>query len=207
MRYTGPKNRLARREGMDLGLKTPGSKSHANLLKKISVPPGQHGGGRRVKKMSERGKQLREMQKLKHTFGITTKEMKRYFLMAVKKTGNTGLFMSQFLEKRLDNIVFRLGFAPTRASARQLVCHKHIKVNDRVAGIASMQLRPGDILTFTEEKTQKIQAIEKALSNKDFFIPAWIERKAVVGKLIAEPSSELIEKQIILRLVIEYFSR
>lgn len=207
MRYTGPKNRLARREGVDLGLKTPGSKSHANLLKKISVPPGQHGAGRRVKKMSERGKQLRETQKLKHIFGITTKEMKRYFILAVKKTGNTGLFMSQYLERRLDNIVFRLGFAPTRASARQLVAHKHFKVNEKVVGIPSMQLRAGDVITFRDEKTMKIQAIEKAIANKDLFIPTWLERKAVVGKLIAEPTSELIEKQIILRLVIEYFSR
>lgn len=207
MRYTGPKNRIARREGMDLGLKTPGSKSHANLLKKISVPPGQHGAGRRVKKMSEWGKQLRETQKLKYIFGITTKELKRYFILAVKKTGNTGLFMSQYLEKRLDNVVFRLGFAPTRASARQLVSHKHFKVNDKIVGIPSMQLRPGDVVTFLDEKTQKIAAIEKSLANKEVFIPAWIERKAVVGKLISDPTAELIEKQIILRLVIEYFSR
>jgi small subunit ribosomal protein S4 len=207
MRYTGPKNRLARREGVDLGLKTPGSKSHANLLKKISVPPGQHGAGRRVKKMSERGKQLREMQKIKHIFGITTKEMKRYFLMAVKKTGNTGLFMSQFLERRLDNVVYRLGFAPTRASARQLVAHKHFKVNDVRVGIPSTQLRVGDTVTFADEKTLKIQAVEKALANKDLFMPVWLERKAIIGKMIANPTSELIEKQIILRLVIEYFSR
>lgn len=207
MRYTGPKNRIARREGVDLGLKTPGSKSHANLLKKISVPPGQHGAGRRVKKMSERGKQLRETQKLKYIFGISAKGLTRYFRMAVKKTGNTGLFMSQFLEKRLDNVVFRLGFAPTRAAARQLVNHKHFKVNDKVVGIPSMQMRIGDVVTFTDGKTEKIPAVEKALENKDLFVPAWLERKAVVGKLVAEPTAELIEKQIILRLVIEYFSR
>jgi small subunit ribosomal protein S4 len=104
MRHTGPKNRIARREGIDLGLKTPGTKSHANLLKKVNVPPGQHGGGR-MKKMSERGRQLREPKKLKYLFGLSNKQLKRYFIQAVKKTGNTGLFMSQFLEKRLDNIV------------------------------------------------------------------------------------------------------
>lgn len=207
MRHIGPKNRIARREGIDLGLKTPGTKSHANLLKKVNVPPGQHAGGGRARKMSERGKQLRETQKLKYLFGLSQKQLKKYFIQAVKKTGNTGLFMSQFLEKRLDNIVYRLGFAPTRASARQLVAHKHVKVNDKVVNISSMQLRPGDVVAFADEATQKIPAIEKALANKEAVAPAWLERKAVVGKMISDPTSELIEKQIILRLVIEYFSR
>jgi len=206
MRHTGPKNRIARREGIDLGLQTPGTKSHANLLKKVNVPPGQHGGGR-MKKMSERGRQLRETQKLKYLFGLSNKQLKRYFIQAVKKTGNTGLFMSQFLEKRLDNIVYRRGFAPTRASARQLVAHKHVKVNDKVVNISSMQLRPNDVVTFASAATEKIPAIEKALANKDAMVPVWIERKATAGKLIGEPTSELIEKQVILRLVIEYFSR
>ncbi len=206
MRHIGPKNRLARREGIDLGLKTPGTKSHANLLKKVNVPPGQHGAGR-MRKMSERGRQLRETQKLKYIFGLSTKQLKRYFIMAVKKTGNTGLFMSQFLEKRLDNIIFRLGFAPTRAAARQLVAHKHISVNEKPVSIPSMQLRPGDTVGFLNESSQKIPFIEKALSNKDIILPVWLERKAVAGKLLSEPTSELIEKQIILRLVIEYFSR
>lgn len=206
MRQTGPKNRLARREGIDLGLKTPGTKSHANLLKKLNVPPGQHGTAR-MKKMSERAKQLRETQKLKHLFGLSQKQLKKYFILAVKKTGNTGLFMSQFLEKRLDNVVYRLGFAPTRAAARQLVTHKHFKVNDKMVGIPSMLLRPNDTVTFARPDTQKIPAVEKALANKESFTPAWIAREAITGKLVSEPTAELIEKQIILRLVIEYFSR
>ena len=206
MRHIGPKNRIARREGIDLGLKTPGSKSHANLLKKINIPPGQHGAGR-MKKVSERGKQLRETQKLKYIFGLSTKQLKRYFIHAVKKTGNTGFFMCQMLEKRLDNIVYRLGFAPTRAAARQLVGHKHIKVNDKPASIPSMQLRTNDVVTFLNEKSQKIPATEKTLLNKDIIMPAWLARKATIGKITGDPTSELIEKQIILRLVIEYFSR
>lgn len=206
MRHIGPKNRLARREGIDLGLKTPGTKSHANLLKKVNVPPGQHGKGR-MRKMSERGRQLRETQKLKYIFGLSTKQLKRYFIMAVKKTGNTGLFMSQFLEKRLDNIMFRLGFAPTRAAARQLITHKHITVNEKKVNIPSLQLRSGDTVGFVRESSQKIPSIEKAISNKDIILPVWLERKAVKGKLISEPTSELIEKQITVRLVIEYFSR
>ena len=207
MRHIGPKNRIARREAMDLGLKTPGSKSHANLLKKINIPPGQHGTGGRIKKVSERGKQLRETQKLKYIFGLSSKQLKKYFKMAVKKTGNTGLFMCQFLESRLDNVVYRLGFAPTRASARQLVCHQHVNVNDKLVNIASLQLRPNDIVSFAKAESQKIPAIEKALENKDALAPTWLERKGAIGRLTEIPGAELIEKQIILRLVIEYFSR
>ncbi|MFA5136287.1 MAG: 30S ribosomal protein S4 [Patescibacteria group bacterium] len=207
MRYIGPKNRIARREGVDLGLKTPGTKAHANLLKKVNIPPGQHGAGRRIKKLSERGRQLRETQKLKYTFGLSAKQLKRYFNMAVKKTGNTAFFMSQFLEKRLDNVLFRLGFAPTRAAARQLITHKHIKVNGKVASIPSMLIAVEDLISFAKEDSQKIPAIERAMANKDMMIPKWLEKKATVGKLISEPESDLIEKQIILRLVIEYYSR
>ena len=206
MRYTGPRNRLSRRENTDLGLKTPGSKAHASLLKKINIMPGQHGTrGRR--KVSERGKQLRETQKLKFIFGLSAKQLKKYFNHAVKKTGNTALFMSQYLEKRLDNIVYRLGFAPTRAAARQLVNHGHVKVGDKMVSIASYQVKINEVVTFGKEKSQKIPAIQSALNNKDLLFPVWLERKAVAGKLITEPTAELIDKQINLRLVIEYFSR
>src|SRR3989338_1026851 len=134
MRYTGPRNRISRREGMDLGLKTPGSKSHASLLKKMNVLPGQHGTrGRR--KVSEYGKQVREKQKLRYMFGITEKQLKNYFQKAVKKTGNTGEYLSQYLEQRLDNVVYRLGFAPTRSAARQLVSHRHVRINDKILSI------------------------------------------------------------------------
>jgi len=206
MRQTGPKNRIARKEGIDLGLKTPGTKTHANLLKKINVPPGQHGTSRR-RKVSERGKQLHEAQRLKYIFGTNMSQMKSYFKRAVKKTGNTGFFLSQFLERRLDNIVYRLGFAPTRASARQLVNHGHMKINDKKVDIASYQVKKMDIISFADEKSTKIPAIEKSISNKDIILPSWLERKGVVGKMISEPTSDLIEKQILLRLVIEYFSR
>lgn len=205
MRYTGPKNKVARREGVDLGLKTPGSKSHARLLKKLNIRPGQHGArGRR--KVSERGRQIRESQKLKFLFGITAQKAKNYFKRAVKKTGNSAFFISQFLEKRLDNVVYRLGFAPTRAAARQLVCHKHFKVNDKRVSIPSLELKIGDVIMFANEKSQKIPDVIKAFENKDVFIAPWLQRKAFSGKLTSEPTSELIEQQINLRLVIEYFS-
>lgn len=206
MRYTGPKNRLSRREGLDLGMKTPGSKSHAQLLKKLNVLPGQHGTrGRR--KVSDTGKQLREKQKLRFMWGVTEGQMAKYFAHAKKKKGNTGSHLCAYLEKRLDNSLYRLGFAPTRAMARQLVTHKHIKVNDRIVNIPSYELRPGDVITFAKEHTLKIPAVESSVSKKDAIIPAWLEKQGTAGKMVAEPTSELIEKMINLRLVIEYYSR
>ena len=128
---------------MDLGLKTPGSKNHARLLNKLTVLPGQH-GVRRRRKTSERGIQLREKQKLRFIFGISEKQMKNYFKKSVVKKGNTALYISQYLERRLDNIVYRLGLAPTRASARQLVVHGHIAVEDKKMSIPSYQVKVGD---------------------------------------------------------------
>ncbi len=206
MRYTGPKNRIARREGIDLGLKTPGSKSHARLLKKLNVLPGQHGTrGRR--KVSERGIQLREKQKLRFMFGLTEKQLKNYFGKAREKKGNTALHLSQYLEKRLDNVVFRLGLAPTRAASRQLINHGHVSVNDKKVRVASYQLRVGDKVTFIKDKSAKIPYIKASLDNKDLMIPSWVEKKAIVGRLAAEPTLDEIAKQINLRLIIEYYSR
>lgn len=206
MRHLGSKNKAARREGMDLGLKTAGSKSQASLLKRINVLPGQHGArGRR--KVSERGRQLREKQKLRFIFGITEKQLKSYFGRASKKTGNTALFLSQFLEKRLDNVVYRVGFAPTRAAARQLVGHGHIKVNGKKVTIPSFQVMPGDKITFAGEKSAKIPYVEAYASTKDMLFPAWIDRKPEQGSLTVDPTQEEIEKQVDLRSVIEYYSR
>lgn len=206
MRYTGPKNRIARREGVDLGLKTVGTKSHASLLKRLNILPGQH-GTRSRRKTSEYGKQVREKQKLRYMFGITEGQLKNYFQKSVKKTGNTGLYLSQCLEQRLDNTVFRLGFVPTRAAARQLVSHGHIKVNDRKLAVPSYQVRAGDVVTFVKEKSQNIPQVESTLVKKETIIPEWLERKGAVGKLVALPNADIIEKQINLRLVIEYYSR
>lgn len=206
MRYTGPRNRIARREGMDLGLKTPGSKSHASLLKKLNVFPGQHGmKGRR--KISEHAHQLREKQKLRYIFGVTEGRLKKYFSVASQKKGNTAFYLAQFLEKRLDNIVFRLGLAPTRSAARQLVTHGHIKINDKMLNIPSYQVKKDETVSFAKEKSSKIPYIEKMLENKDVIMPKWLDRKGTIGKLLSEPTQEEIEKQINLRLVIEFYSR
>jgi small subunit ribosomal protein S4 len=206
MRYRGPKNRIARREGVDLELKTLGSKSHARLLKKLGVPPGQH-GLRKRRKVSERGTQLREKQKLRYMFGITETQLKNYFKKASMKKGNTALYLSHSLESRFDNIVFHLGFAPTRAAARQLITHGHMIVNKKRLSIPSYQVKVGDEISFSDVKTTKIPYIETSIDNKDVILPSWLEKKATVGKLLKEPTQEVIEKLINLRLIIEYYSR
>lgn len=206
MRYTGPRNRLARRENLDLGLKTPGSKAHASLLKKLNVPPGQH-GTKGKRKVSEHGKQLREKQKLRFTFGITETKLSSYFAKAKSKTGNTAKYLSEYLEKRLDNVVMRMGFAPTRPAARQLIAHKHVKVNGHILSAPSYQVKVGDIITFNNEKSSKIPYIEAAMAKNDIPMPAWFERQGTAGKMISEPTGELIEKQFNLRLVVEFYSR
>ncbi|QQG44709.1 MAG: 30S ribosomal protein S4 [Candidatus Roizmanbacteria bacterium] len=205
MRYTGPKNRIARREAMDLGLKTPGTKSHASLLRRLNVLPGQQSIRRR--KISEHGKQLREKQKLRYIFGVTESQMKNYFKKAKSKLGNTGLYLSQYLEQRLDNVVYKLGFAPTRASARQLVSHGHIKVNEHIVTVSSYQVKTSNVIAFTNSRSEKIPYIENLLSKKEIIIPDWLEKKGTVGKMISTPSAENIEKQINLRSVIEFYSR
>ncbi|MBI2051543.1 30S ribosomal protein S4 [Candidatus Roizmanbacteria bacterium] len=206
MRYTGPKNKLARREGADLGLKTPGSKSHASLLRRLNVLPGQH-GIRKRRKLTERSRQLREKQKLRFLFGITESQLKKYFKRAVKMKGNTGDNLCQLLEKRLDNVVYRLGFAPTRTAARQLVGHQHVAVNGKTINIPSYKVSVKQQVAFAKEKTMKIPQVESILANKTIIIPTWLERKGAIGILKAEPTSEEVEKQINLRPVIEFYSR
>ena len=208
MRITTARNKLARREGTDLGLKTPGSKAHASLLRKLNILPGQHGTGtRRRRKQSERGKQLREKQKLRYMFGLSEKQLKNYFKKAVAMKGNSALNISQLLERRLDNVVYRLGVAPTRPSARQLVNHRHVKVNGEIVNVASYQVSDGDEVTFASEKSTKIPWVESALANKDLLIPGWLKKEDTKGKFVAEPTSEEIEKQVDLRSVIEFYSR
>src|SRR3989339_775200 len=124
-RYRGPKNRIARREGIDLGLKTPGSAAHANLMKRLKITPGMH-GQKRKRKPSDYGIQLREKQKVKRLYGLLEKQFRKYVEASLKSRGNTGEKLIGFLEKRLDNVVFRLGFAPSRPAARQIVSHGHV---------------------------------------------------------------------------------
>lgn len=206
MRYTGPKNRLSRRENLDLGMKTIGTKAHASLLRKLNVPPGQPGSGKR-RKVSEYGRQLREKQKLRLMFGLAEKQLSNYFANSIRQKGNTGEHLLAFLEKRLDNVVYRLGLAPTRAAARQLVNHKHIAVNGKIVSVASYQTRLNDVITFAKEASAKIPAIETSMNREDAIIPAWLERNKVAGKIIAPPDTKEVEKIINLRSVVEFYSK
>lgn len=206
MRYTGPRNRLARRQGADLELKTFGSKSQSRLMRLLTVPPGQHGANRR-RKTSEMGKQLKEKQKLKFMFGVNETQMVNYFTKAKRAKGNTGKFLCQLLEARLDNVLFRAGFAPTRAAARQLISHHHVTVNGKMNSIASYQVKINDVVTFRKAETAKIPPIETSMARPDYVVPSWLKRENASVQLLATPNFETLEKQLNLRLIIEFYSK
>ena len=205
MRYKGPKNKLARREKTDLSLKTAGSKSQSNLLKRINIIPGEQ-GTRRSRKLTDYGIQLREKQKLKRVYGLTEKQMKNYFIKASRVKGNTTEVMLEFLEKRLDNVLYRLCFSPTRASARQLVNHGHILVNNKKVSIPSFQVSVSDVVS-TKDKTLNIPYISASIQKSDAIIPDWLERKGPIGKVVGKPKTDLEGNIVNMQSVIEFYSR
>ncbi len=198
-RYTGPKRRLSRREGMVLF-----AKDTKALEKKGAVPPGQHGMGRR-RRISEYGVQMREKQKAKRIFGILEKQFKRYFEEASKVKGATGLALLQTLETRLDNAVYRLGFAKSRNFARQLVSHGHIKVDDKKVTIPSFKTSIDQTIAISpqmRDNTQVKKSLEEATT-----LPGWLERRATVGKVLRIPERDEMEQSINEQLIVEYYSR
>lgn len=197
-RYTGPKDRLSRREGFDLFGK--GSK-----LTRLNVPPGVH-GPKGVVRRSQYEKQLREKQKVKRMYGILERQFKRYINQALKSKKSTGETLLSLLEKRLDNVVFRLGFAPTRPAARQLVSHKHVIVDGKKVNISSYQVRLGETINLSQAAMQ-IPAVKKLLEEKDTKIPPWLKRKAAVGKVEREPKREDITEPISEQDIVEFYSR
>jgi len=198
-RYTGPKDRLSRAVGFDLYGK--GSK-----LTRINVPPGMHGNKRIRRSNSEFAKQLTEKQKVKRLYGILEKQFSRYAEKALRYKGNTGEQLLALLEKRLDNVIYRLGFTPNRISARQYVSHRHVRVNSEKVNIPSYQVKKGDIITLSE-KAVNIPAIAKQLANKDYKTPSWLERKGSVGKVVGKPSREDIHEPISEQDIVEFYSR
>lgn len=204
-RYRGPRNRLARREGIDLGLKTPGSAAHASLLRRQKIHPGQHGqkGGR---KASDYGKQLREKQKVKRIYGVLEKQFRRYFEEASRQKANTAETLLSLLERRLDNTVYRLGFAPTRASARQYVSHGHVTVEGKKVDVPSFQVASGMVISL-KQKLMETPVVKKLLEEKEANIPTWLERKGPVGKVTRMPVREDITDDIYEQLIIEFYSR
>ncbi len=198
MRYTGPKNRLARREGQDLFLKT-------NLKSDVSKQPGVR--QKRIAQLSEYGKQLREKQKAKRIFGITERTCHRYFKEAVRRKGVTGFNFLTLLELRLDNAVYRAGFALTRAQARQMVNHKVFQVNGKRADIASFQVKPGDVITVRERHTDHPIFVE--MKDVKTFPPKWMEsnlRDRTI-KIARHPEMDEMEQTISIHLIVEFYSR
>jgi len=204
-RNTGPKNRLARKEGIDLGMKTVGSKSHASLLRRLNVPPGQHGAkGRR--RISGYGQQLREKQKVKRMYGVLERQFRRYYAMARKFRGNTGDMLLQNLERRLDNTLYRLGLAPTRASARQFVSHGHVMVNGKRVNIPSYQVAEGTVIAL-KGKGANIPAVKKLLEDTSFAPPDWLKRQGPAGKVVRLPERDDVKEDINTQLIVEFYSR
>jgi len=197
-RYTGPKDRLSRREGFDLfgtGLK----------LTRLMVPPGVH-GPKGSRGSSQYGKQLREKQKVKRLYGLLEKQFRKYVEAALKSRGNTGEKLIGLLEKRLDNVIFRLGFAPSRPSARQIVSHGHVLVDGKKVNIPSYQLVVGQTVSL-DSKGMNIPVVAKLLKSEDIKLPAWLEKKAVVGKVARDPKREDILEPISEKDIVEFYSR
>ncbi len=190
---------------MDLGLKTVGSKSHASLLKRLAVPPGMHGSkGRR--KLSDFGVQLREKQKVKHMYGVLERQFRKTFDRAKKWKGNTGEKLLEFMERRLDNVVYRMGFAPTRGLSRQLVSHGHVLVDGKRVNIPSYLVDANIVITL-KQKSMEIPAVKKLLDDKTFHTPEWMERKGPVGRVTRLPIRSDIGEDINEQLIVEHYSR
>ena len=204
-RYTGPKNKLARREGLDLGLKTAGSKAHASLLKRLRIRPGQH-GQKMKRKTSDYGRQLREKQKVKQMYGILENQFRKYYDQASVTEGITGEELLKHLERRLDNVVYRMGFAPTRTAARQLVAHGHVIVNDGTVNIPSYQVAISDIIRL-RDKTITVPGVAKMLAETAKQIPEWLDVKGNAGKITTFPKRENIQEDIEEQLIVEFYSR
>ena len=199
-RYIGPKSRIARKFGEAIY-------GPDKVLTKKNYPPGMHGQNRR-KKTSEYGIQLREKQKAKYTYGVLEKQFRNLYEKAQSKPGVTGVILLQYLESRLDNIVYRLGFAPTRAGARQLVSHKHITVDGKVVNIPSFHVRPGQVIA-VREKDKSMEVIHESLNGFNHTKYPWIEYNAssMSGVYLHIPEREDIPENIKEQLIVELYSK
>ncbi|MDD2496588.1 MAG: 30S ribosomal protein S4 [Desulfitobacteriaceae bacterium] len=206
-RYTGAVCRLCRREGAKLFLKGDRCYSDKCSFVKQGYAPGQHGQSR--KKVSEYGIQLREKQKARRIYGVLEKQFSNYFDKAERQKGVTGENLLRLLERRLDNVVYRLGFANSRTEARQLVRHGHFTVNGRKVNIPSYQVRVGEEISVSEKsrKSPKIQEISELAAHKT--VPAWLEldKEQLSGKVVSIPNREDIDAPIAEHLIVELYSR
>lgn len=199
-RYIGPKSKIARKFGEAIF-------GPDKVLSKKNYPPGQHGSGRR-KKSSEYGIQLREKQKAKYTYGVLEKQFRNMFDKALASRGITGEVLLQLLESRLDNIVFRLGLAPTRAAARQLVSHRHITVDGKIVNIPSYSVKPGQIIG-VREKSKSLEVVADALSGFNHSKYPWMawDAASMSGRYLHIPERADIPENIKEQLIVELYSK
>jgi small subunit ribosomal protein S4 len=207
-RYIGPVCRLCRREGMKLFLKGERCYTDKCAIEKRNVPPGQHGRSRKAKVVGY-GIQLREKQKVKRTYGVLENQFRRYFEAADRQKGITGELLLQALERRLDNVVYRLGFATSRAQARQLVRHGHFNVNGRKVDIPSYAVRQGDVVAVQGPSGQNV-SIQHAMEEvKGRGIPEWLlfDAGSLSGRVSQLPTREQINLPVQEQLIVELYSK
>jgi len=199
-RYTGPKSKIARKFGEPIY-------GADKVLSKKNYAPGQHGNNKR-RKTSEYGIMLAEKQKAKYTYGVLERQFRNLFNKAERKNGITGVVLLQLLEGRLDNVVYRLGIAPTRAAARQLVSHRHITVNGRVVNIPSYAVKVGDIVA-VRERSKSLEVIENSLAGFNHAKYSWLEwdEAQKAGKFMSIPAREDIPENIKEQLIVELYSK
>lgn len=197
-KYNGPKDRLSRREGFDLFGK-------GGKLTRLNVPPGVH-GPKGSKNPSQYGRQLREKQKVRRLYGLMEAQFRKYVEEAQKERGNTGKLLLSLLERRLDNTIYRLGFAPTRPAARQFVSHRHVLVDGKKVNIPSYQVKVGQTISLSP-KGLNIPAIKKLLEANDATPPSWLKRKAAVGKVDSLPKREDTIEPVSEQDIVEFYSR
>jgi small subunit ribosomal protein S4 len=205
-RYLGPKAKLSRREGTDLFLKS--ARRSISDKAKFDSKPGQHGrtSGQR---MSDFGLQLREKQKVKRMYGVLERQFRRYFEEASRRKGNSGTHLLSLLETRLDNVVYRMGFASTRAEARQLVSHKAITVNGGAVNIPSYQVKTGDVIAVREKSKKQNRVVEALQLAQQVGLPAWVEVNAdkAEGTFKKVPDRDEFGADIKEALIVELYSR
>ena len=199
--FTGPRSKIARRFGEPVF-------GPDKVLDKRPYAPGQHGANKRRKKMSEYGVQLREKQKAKAIYGMREKQFRLFFERAKAKQGITGDIMLAMCEMRLDNLVYRLGFSPTRAGARQLVTHRHMTVNGKVCGVPSYIVRPGEVVSIRERDRDMIAVVDSLKQHKSPVVNwlAWDEA-TMQGTLVSAPERAEIPENVDMQLIVEFFSR
>jgi small subunit ribosomal protein S4 len=208
-RYRGPVCRLCRREGVRLYLKGERCYTAKCAIEKRAYPPGERAQTRRRRRVSDYGIQLREKQKLRRTYGVLERQFRRYFAEAAGSPHVTGDVLLQLLERRLDNVVYRLGFASSRAQARALVTQGHFSVNGRACNVPSRRLQPGDMVAVVESSRAVppiVGAVAKAGGRR---LPAWLQTEgdAMRGTVVSLPARDEIDTQVQEELVVEYYSR